>query len=323
MRRGDDGQVRGRTVRASRTTPGGRTCASCRARCWVLTAERRVDEDGAHHALSAEARLSLSIQRTVSAQKMDAEHLKSSRKPAGRSPPTSKGRRWAGRPTRRGRRAEIFGVRIDKSPDVIWPRCEISEPQSRLVRARPAPLDRPAAARHRGRAGRMSCSAGASPTVPEAAVTGHLIELLAIEEPAGRATWAFAGDDVVTSASAGRGGDDTFYISYSGHGAQYIDACAASQGADGYRRRRRQFLFDDEVQGGEPQIQAFRISSLGLRNQASAPAPRSLRGNRNQWIDEAAFVKPRRAAKGRAGVTISGRGGGDLVAQQRQTPSTS
>lgn len=132
----------------------------------------------------------------------------------------------------------------------------------------------------------------------EAVAWSHLVELLVVEKSRRVGiTWAFAGDDVVTSATArGQGGDNTLYISYSQDMArEYIDACAGfAKAFYGIDVQVGEFMFEDRV-GSEPEsrkIQAFRIEfASGFTIQALSSAPRSLRGKQGRVrIDEGAFV---------------------------------
>jgi phage FluMu gp28-like protein len=131
-----------------------------------------------------------------------------------------------------------------------------------------------------------------------AVALSHQVELLVVEKSRRVGiTWAFAGDDVITSATArGQGGDDTLYISYSQDMArEYIDACAGfAKAFMGIDARVGEFMFDDEVPGQDEtkQIKAFRIDfASGFSIQALSSAPRSLRGKQGRVrIDEGAFV---------------------------------
>jgi phage FluMu gp28-like protein len=124
------------------------------------------------------------------------------------------------------------------------------------------------------------------------------VELLVVEKSRRVGiTWAFAGDDVITSATArGEGGDDTLYISYSQDMArEYIDACAGfAKAFMGIDAQVGEFMFDDEdpASGEAKGIKAFRISfASGFEIQALSSAPRSLRGKQGRVrIDEGAFV---------------------------------
>jgi len=131
-----------------------------------------------------------------------------------------------------------------------------------------------------------------------AVALSHQVDLLVIEKSRRVGiTWAFAGDDVITSATArGQGGDDTLYISYSQDMArEYIDACAGfAKAFMGIDAQVGEFMFDDEVPGDDAtkQIKAFRIDfASGFCIQALSSAPRSLRGKQGRVrIDEGAFV---------------------------------
>lgn len=131
-----------------------------------------------------------------------------------------------------------------------------------------------------------------------AVALSHKVELLVVEKSRRVGiTWAFAGDDVITSASArGQGGDDTLYISYSQDMArEYIDACAGfAKAFMGIDATVGEFMFEDEVPGQDEtkKIKAFRIDfASGFSVEALSSAPRSLRGKQGRVrIDEGAFV---------------------------------
>lgn len=127
----------------------------------------------------------------------------------------------------------------------------------------------------------------------------HVHELLVVEKSRRvGATWAFAGDDVVTATSLREfGGDDVLYISYSHDMArEYIDACAAfAKALMGVDAAVGETMFEDEdprAPGETRQIKAFRIDfASGFCIQALSSRPRSLRGKQGKVrIDEAAFV---------------------------------
>lgn len=132
----------------------------------------------------------------------------------------------------------------------------------------------------------------------KAVALSHQVELLVVEKSRRVGiTWAFAGDDVITSATArGEGGDDTLYISYSQDMArEYIDACAGfAKAFMGIDATVGEFMFEDEAPGSDEtkQIKAFRIDfASGFCIQALSSAPRSLRGKQGRVrIDEGAFV---------------------------------
>jgi len=131
-----------------------------------------------------------------------------------------------------------------------------------------------------------------------AVALSHQEQLLVVEKSRRVGlTWAFAGDDVVTSATArGQGGDDTLYISYSQDMArEYIDACAGfAKAFMGIDAQVGEYMFADEdpSTGESKHIKAFRISfASGFEIQALSSAPRSLRGKQGRVrIDEGAFV---------------------------------
>lgn len=132
----------------------------------------------------------------------------------------------------------------------------------------------------------------------KAVALSHQVELLLVEKSRRVGiTWAFAGDDVITSATArGQGGDDTLYISYSQDMArEYIDACAGfAKAFMGIDATVGEFMFEDEIPGQDEtkKIKAFRIDfASGFCIQALSSAPRSLRGKQGRVrIDEGAFV---------------------------------
>jgi len=132
----------------------------------------------------------------------------------------------------------------------------------------------------------------------KAVALSHQVELLLVEKSRRVGiTWAFAGDDVITSATArGQGGDDTLYISYSQDMArEYIDACAGfAKAFMGIDATVGEFMFEDEIPGDDEtkKIKAFRIDfASGFCIQALSSAPRSLRGKQGRVrIDEGAFV---------------------------------
>ena len=126
----------------------------------------------------------------------------------------------------------------------------------------------------------------------------HQHELVVIEKSRRVGiTWAFAGDDVITSATdRSEGGDDTLYISYSQDMArEYIEACAGfAKAFMGIDASVGEFMFEDEAPGSDEtkQIKAFRIDfASGFSIQALTSAPRSFRGRQGKVrIDEGAFV---------------------------------
>lgn len=132
----------------------------------------------------------------------------------------------------------------------------------------------------------------------KAVALSHQHELVVIEKSRRVGiTWAFAGDDVITSATdRSEGGEDTLYISYSQDMArEYIQACAGfAKAFMGIDAAVGEMMFDDEVPGQDEtkQIKAFRIDfASGFSIQALSSAPRSLRGKQGRVrIDEGAFV---------------------------------
>lgn len=135
------------------------------------------------------------------------------------------------------------------------------------------------------------------PYQAEATAASHTTPLLVIEKSRRVGiTWGFAGDDVVTAATARQdGGDDVLYTSYSLDMArEYIDACASfARTFMGLSADVGETIFEDQTPGGETrQIKAFRIDfGSGHTIQALTSAPRSLRGKQGRVrIDEAAFV---------------------------------
>ncbi|MBI1201480.1 MAG: hypothetical protein GC182_03105 [Rhodopseudomonas sp.] len=109
------------------------------------------------------------------------------------------------------------------------------------------------------------------------------------------ATWGVGADAVLTSAAArSAGGMDTLYIGYNLDMArEFVDVCAMwarafAQAAAGVE----EFIFkDQDDEGGEKEIQAFRIKfASGFEIVALSSKPRSLRGRQGYVIiDEAAF----------------------------------
>ncbi|MBA4792296.1 MAG: hypothetical protein H2041_01375 [Phenylobacterium sp.] len=132
----------------------------------------------------------------------------------------------------------------------------------------------------------------------KAVALSHQHELVVIEKSRRVGiTWAFAGDDVITSATdRSAGGEDTLYISYSQDMArEYIQACAGfAKAFMGIDAAVGEMMFEDEVPGQDEtkQIKAFRIDfASGFSIQALSSAPRSLRGKQGRVrIDEGAFV---------------------------------
>lgn len=109
------------------------------------------------------------------------------------------------------------------------------------------------------------------------------------------ATWAFAADAVLTSASdATAGGMDTLYLGYNLDMArEFIDTCAMwAKAFNSVCTEVGEFLFTEEGEdGAEKSIQAFRIRfASGYEIVALSSKPRSLRGRQGYVIlDEFAF----------------------------------
>jgi len=105
-------------------------------------------------------------------------------------------------------------------------------------------------------------------------------------------TWGIAAFAVLT---AGEGGDDVSYISFSQEMTrEFIDDCAMWAKAYNFAGMEvGEFLFDDTDEHGNTRgIRAFRITfASGFEITALSSAPRSLRGRKGVVIiDEAAFV---------------------------------
>lgn len=109
------------------------------------------------------------------------------------------------------------------------------------------------------------------------------------------ATWAFAADAVLTSASdAAAGGMDTLYLGYNLDMArEFIDTCAMwAKAFNSVCTDVGEFLFtEQDEKGAEKSIQAFRIRfASGHEIVALSSKPRSLRGRQGYVIlDEFAF----------------------------------
>ena len=105
-------------------------------------------------------------------------------------------------------------------------------------------------------------------------------------------TWAQAADDVLTAATAGKGGMDVLYISFNQDMTrEYIDTCADwAKRYQGITCKVDEDIFKD---GDEREIKAFRIDfASGHKILALSNRPSNLRGKQGRVvIDEAAFVE--------------------------------
>jgi phage FluMu gp28-like protein len=129
------------------------------------------------------------------------------------------------------------------------------------------------------------------PYQADALVLSSQHELLVIEKSRRTGiTYGFAADAVLTTAAAGNGGMDVFYIAYNlDMTREFIDYCGTfAKAFDKAASAPSEFLYDD---GSEEGIKAFRIDMpSGHAIVALSSKPRSLRGKQGKVIiDEAAF----------------------------------